>query len=155
MNTEPDRDLDELFEERLARIPLRKAPAGTRERVLGNRVGRGSVTPTKWGGFLQWVRGLLWPNPVAWGCVAAAWVVILGSQLLLPGGSGSLGRAPGDRLARKTAERELLLQAREQRALLVRLLHPASQGPISEPSTPASHWLLWNQRNRQNRMENV
>ncbi len=56
------------FEEQLAAAPLRDLPPEWRSRILPPPKRRFA-----WGVFL---RGLLWPHPLAWGAVAACWVAI-------------------------------------------------------------------------------
>ncbi len=61
------------FENELKSRPFRKVPEHWRAQILGHARGcaESKESPRSW-----W-RELLWPNPVAWGTLAAAWVVIL------------------------------------------------------------------------------
>lgn len=55
------------FEQFLSHQPLRNVPPGWRREILADR-------QPAW-------REWLWPSPVAWATVAAAWLLILGLQL--------------------------------------------------------------------------
>jgi len=58
------------FEEKLRRQPRREIPANWREEILGPLRAVGTARPAPW--WRQW----LWPHPVAWGALAAAWLAI-------------------------------------------------------------------------------
>ncbi|CAN5517706.1 hypothetical protein BH09VER1_BH09VER1_51260 [soil metagenome] len=69
------------FEQQLAETPLREIPAEWRARMLP------PAPPAKerrdWRAALA---GLLWPHPLAWGAVAACWLVIVGLNFTGPRG---------------------------------------------------------------------
>src|SRR4051812_50230669 len=61
------------FENELKSRAFRKVPEHWREQILAgaNQRAEPEETPSPW-----W-RELFWPNPTAWGTLAAAWVLIL------------------------------------------------------------------------------
>lgn len=76
----------EQFEQQLRKQPLRTLPTEWRNEILSAAfaVDPGS-TPSntrersgqgRQGRFLEVLRGLLWPHPVAWGALAAVWLAI-------------------------------------------------------------------------------
>lgn len=78
------------FEKRIAETPPRRVPDAWRDDILAAaRAERapGIIRPAAIGRpwWLEW----LWPNPVAWGTLAAAWVVIFALHAATPAPSGS------------------------------------------------------------------
>ena len=78
------------FEKRIAETPPRRVPASWRENILAaarseqaSRVIRPALLDRPW--WLEW----LWPSPVAWGTLAAAWVVIFALHAATPASSTS------------------------------------------------------------------
>ncbi len=72
---EPEPD---ALERRLAGLPLRPVPPEWRAPILAAaRMAAKRRSPTEEPAALPWWRAWLWPSPVAWGGVAAAWAVIL------------------------------------------------------------------------------
>jgi len=70
MNNDP-------FEQRLQRQPLRQIPPTWREDILSAAARAAGPQPSTLDSqSVPWWRGWLWPNPVAWGGVAAGWLLI-------------------------------------------------------------------------------
>ncbi|PTX98333.1 hypothetical protein DB345_05740 [Spartobacteria bacterium LR76] len=101
------------LEHQLAALPLADPPEALRTRVLA-RAAEQARQPRR--GFFAW----LWPHPVAWGAVAALWVVIAALNLSGPRGDALLA----SNHPVKSASAEELAQAanrlRERRVLLAR-----------------------------------
>ena len=75
-------DETEQFERRLSRQPLRQLPSEWRAEILAAAHGvgppRGGVRGQRSALSLsKWFVNLLWPHPVAWAGLAAAWICIL------------------------------------------------------------------------------
>ncbi len=124
------------FEQKLQRQPLRKVPGEWREEILlaARQTAAPPHTPRPAPSFLltisRQVSGLLWPHPVAWAGLAAAWLLILGlnhaTRDALPRlAKGSLPVAP-----------RLFMAFQEQERLLNELIGPP-QPPLAEPLKPA------------------
>ena len=62
---------NDSFEERLRRVPLREVPPEWRRKILRTSRPQEAARPSL-------LRALLWPHPVAWAGLAAAWAVVLG-----------------------------------------------------------------------------
>lgn len=91
--------------------------------VLRQIVPEPAAKPSRTSRWIDW----LWPSPVAWGAVAAVWVIIIA----LNAASREPARAPST-LARRSPE---MIQAlREQREIFVELVAPAAREP--EPVRP-------------------
>jgi hypothetical protein len=69
--------MNDDFEKRLQRQPLRKIPSDWREQIL-----QGAKSPPHSSFEIRhsFLSTLLWPNPKAWAGLAAAWVVIFALQ---------------------------------------------------------------------------
>jgi hypothetical protein len=68
---------DDPFEQRLQRQPLRQIPPAWREDILSAVARAASPQPSTVDSRpAPWWRGRLWPHPVAWGGVGAAWLLI-------------------------------------------------------------------------------
>ncbi len=76
------------FEKQLQRQPLRQPPAAWRGEILAAARAniRATQRPAEAGLLASW-RALLTRFPVAWGAVAALWLVIIGANSLLSGPS--------------------------------------------------------------------
>ena len=68
--------MNDRFEEKLQRQQFRQVPASWRREILaaGTKPEHGAARWREW----------LWPSPVAWGAVAAAWLLIVALQLAMP-----------------------------------------------------------------------
>jgi len=65
--------MNDRFEEKLRHQPFRPVPSSWRREIL-------NATPVPPAAWREW----LWPSPVAWGALAAAWVLIALLQLTTP-----------------------------------------------------------------------
>jgi len=87
------------FEKRIAETPPRRVPAAWRQDILAaarSELATESAPRPARPGWLEW----LWPRPVAWGALAAAWVVIFALHAATPSPSGSqTASAPGNTLS--------------------------------------------------------
>ncbi|MBN8711837.1 MAG: hypothetical protein J0I10_20875 [Verrucomicrobia bacterium] len=101
------------LEDQLAALPLADPPAALRTRVLAHAAEQSRKARH---GFAAW----LWPHPVAWGAVAALWIVIFALNFSGPRGDALLA----SNHPIKPASAEELAQAanrlRERRILLAR-----------------------------------
>ncbi|MCX7824152.1 MAG: hypothetical protein N2689_01160 [Verrucomicrobiae bacterium] len=88
------------FEKRIADTPPRRIPAAWRDDILA--AARCELAPEHIGliaAARPWWLEWLWPRPVAWGALAAAWVVIFVLHAATPGPSISqMASAPGNTL---------------------------------------------------------
>jgi len=101
------------LEHKLAALPLAEPPEVLRTRILARAAERSRQDRR---GFAAW----LWPHPVAWGAVAALWLVIFALNFSGPRGDALLA----SNHPIKPASPEELAQAanrlRERRILLAR-----------------------------------
>lgn len=75
------------FESELRRQPLRPVPAAWRDEILA-AAQRASEPPRRAKApLVAWLRDWLWPHPVAWGGLAAAWALIFVLNLAAKGAS--------------------------------------------------------------------
>ena len=125
--------MNDDFEQKLQRLPLRPIPAGWRAEILreGRRVAVpesgniDTVSPSK----LNWrtiLTTIFWPHPRAWAGLAAVWILILAVDFSV--------RDPGPVMADKSAPSspEVMVELRQQQRLLVELLG-SSQTREAEP----------------------
>ncbi len=98
------------FEKQISQQPVKPLPPSWKDGILRAAREAAESRPrpvqTTRGALRCWLRDLLWPSPVAWGGLAAVWVVMLGF--------GSV--AQNDRAARPVASvsRQQLQMVREQ-----------------------------------------
>jgi hypothetical protein len=118
-------DDTEQFEQRLKRQPLRPAPPGWRDGILAAARGASSVKKSQsvaGSSFLsvlnQRLASLLWPHPVAWGGLAAVWILLFMVNFSL--------RDHVPALAEKTVPQSpvVVAQLKQQQRLLAELLGP-------------------------------
>ena len=119
------------FEKRIAETPPRRLPAAWRSDILAAAHAerapetiRPTATARPW--WLEW----LWPNPIAWGTLAAAWVVIFALQATTPAPSGSQTASASSNTLNLIVKRQ-----QELVSLLVTSSEPApprAVGPRSE-----------------------
>ena len=70
---------DERFEELLRTQPLRQVPGAWRAGILERANAAAAIAaPVTRRQDVPWWRTWLWPHPVAWGGLAAAWLLTLG-----------------------------------------------------------------------------
>ena len=117
------------FEKQLARQPLKSIPPEWRAQILKEARGRvaphvPSVTRQPW----SWLHELFWPNPQAWGALAAIWIVIAAIQLITPGSA---------RVQDSEVAKSHIISVSEQRRELARLLDGAKpeHSPADRPRT--------------------
>ncbi|HXB60544.1 MAG TPA: hypothetical protein VNU95_13310 [Candidatus Acidoferrales bacterium] len=115
----------EQFEQRLKRRPLRQAPAEWRDGILAaaSEAQRLKNPPPITGrSFLSMLyerlASVLWPHPVAWGGLAAVWMLIFAVHLSI--------RDDAPALAEKIVPQspEVIAQLQQQHRLLAELLGP-------------------------------
>ncbi|HEY8901560.1 MAG TPA: hypothetical protein VIM61_14195 [Chthoniobacterales bacterium] len=103
------------FERRLAATPRRDAPSELRARILA--IAREAERPA-WRIVLA---RLLWPHPIAWGALAAAWIAIAALNVAGPRGPELYTVSPPEYRDRLPAAREYFVQWEIERRLLARL----------------------------------
>lgn len=122
----------EQFEDYLRRQPLRGTPPGWRRKILADAVNASSArarsrSSQRWAKVLV---GYMWPRPMAWAALAAAWVAILVlNQLAAPTPDESARATVGAAIA----EANLQLLGR-----LDELDVSAEAAPVRPSSTPES-----------------
>lgn len=132
------------FEKKLERQPMRAVPAEWRAQILREAAGavpdnrssaqskrRSESAATVW--WHEW----LWPRPVAWASLAAAWVIIAGFHAATPAAPLVAHQPP--------PSRETMQRVAEQRRELARLLDfPAETATPqrSKPSEPRSELVM-------------
>lgn len=86
------------FEQHLRRQPLRPVPREWRAEVLGaaRSVVRADRTALACPPLIVRLRDWLWPNPVAWGALAACWMATLVLNQLAQPSAPELARAERD-----------------------------------------------------------
>jgi hypothetical protein len=118
-------DDTEQFEQQLKRQPLRPAPPGWRDGILAAAHGASSVKKSQSvadRSFLsvlnQRLVSMLWPHPVAWGGLAAIWILLFMVNFSL--------RDHGPMLAEKAVPQSPVVaaQLKQQQRLLAELLGP-------------------------------
>jgi hypothetical protein len=119
------------FEKRITETPPRRVPAAWRDDILAAARGEQAprdVRPTlpdhPW--WLEW----LWPNPVAWGTLAAAWAVIFALHAATPASSTSQTASSSNNTLNLIVKRQ-----QELSSLLATVNEPAqpkATGPRSE-----------------------
>ena len=114
------------FEKQLANQPLKSVPPEWRRQILN--AARAQATrevPASAAQPLTWLRELLWPNPRAWGALAAVWIVIAAFRFTTPGAAtASVGNVAKSRI----------ISVSEQRRELANLLDPASDKSSRSPA---------------------
>jgi hypothetical protein len=119
------------FEENLRSTSLKPVPPEWRRQILhaAERERNRTMARNEQSVGIVWLVSWLWPSPVAWGGLAALWLIILGASL----SPTSPGVASSELRAETKSPRPVSLA--EQRALLSHLLEPA----LSESSPANSH----------------
>lgn len=121
------------FEERLQRQPFRRLPDEWKAEILNaaDLADQKSEPPPRWG----W-RELFWPHPAAWAGLAAAWVVIAASNVVMQENGSNAASVTA-----MTRSEDSLMLLVEQRRLYRELLEPALDyfplPPVPDRETPA------------------
>jgi hypothetical protein len=104
------------FEKQLASQPLKSVPTEWRAQIL--KEARGQAThdiPASPAQPLSWLRELFWPNPQAWGALAAVWFVIAVFKFITPGAAPAMNvemaKAPVASVSEQRRELANLLDA--------------------------------------------
>ena len=124
------------FEANLRSTSLKPVPPEWRQQILRAAEREldkttSAIARNEQSGAIAWLVAWLWPNPVAWGGLAALWLMILGANLS-PTGPDVARR---ELWAETKSPRPVSLA--EQRALLSHLLEPAlSETPPANSKTP-------------------
>ena len=128
----------EPFEQRLKRQPLRPAPADWRKEILSAAKEAQPLRPSATAhgeSFLSVLNRrlapLLWPHPVAWGGLAAVWIVIFALNVSLQ------DKAPT--MAEKTPAPSpaILAELRQQQRMFAELINPTDLKEADRPKIPA------------------
>ncbi len=117
------------FEKQLASQPLKSVPAEWRAQVLNEaraRVPRD--VPISTAQPLLWLRELFWPNPQAWGALAAVWIVIAAFKFTTPSGSTASAGAVAKSQVISVSE-----QRRELANLLDSTFEKSNRSPADRP----------------------
>ena len=126
------------FEQQLQRQPLRPIPAEWRTEILAAARAAGPRPSALDAQSASWWRELLWPSPLAWAGVAAAWAVIL--ALNSAAWSDADATAAARRPPAPPAVIEMALAQRRQ--LMSSLFDTApveAAAPPPEPARPQPH----------------
>lgn len=119
------------FEKKLARQPMRTVPSAWRAQILREATLAATPEPVPW---LVGLRELFWPRPMAWGSLAAVWVVIAALYLATPA-TPALTAKQQSPLSRETMQCFV-----EQRRAMAALLDPVGERPASQqPKQPGPH----------------
>ncbi len=116
---------EDSFETRLRQQPQRQIPASWRREILAAARPPGKSRPSLF-------ARLIWPNPYAWGALAAAWLLMLGMSFV----SRDTSALPTSREIAKPSPqlREMWLQ---QERLLAELAAPGEESSSQPPRKPA------------------
>jgi hypothetical protein len=101
------------FEKQLAGRPLKSVPAEWRAQILGAARAQAREVPAS-ARPLQWLRELFWPNPQAWGALAAIWIVIAAFESITPAGPSTqtaVAKAPVTSVAEQQRELARAIEA--------------------------------------------
>lgn len=115
------------FEKQLQEQPMRQVPEHWRNeilRVAQNVERRGSRVESQT--EKSWIYQLFWPNPQAWGALAAIWVVVFALNFADADPEAKVAASPAP-------SRETLVALKQQRQLRAELLSAASEVPVAEP----------------------
>lgn len=109
------------FEERLSATPRRELPPELRARVLAAAE---ECAPRDWRKALA---ACLWPHPIAWGAVAAAWVAVAALNFSGPRGEALYAVTPREYRDRLPSAQEYLARMDAERRLIALLAADRSQ----------------------------
>jgi hypothetical protein len=134
--------MNDDFEQKLRRQPLRQVPAEWREEILaacrGSRV-EGRAQERLWPSTLvSRLSTLLWPHPQAWAGLAAVWILIFTLNFSI--------RDKSPVMVEKSAppSAEVIVELRQQQRLLAELIGPRETRVTGPSKTfgrqPRSEW---------------
>ena len=122
------------FEQRLKRQPLRQAPADWREEILtmAREAQPLRQTATVQGDSLfsvlnRRLASLLWPHPVAWGGLAAVWVLIFAAHFSIE------DKAPVMAEKALPPSPEVVAELRQQQRMLAELIGVSDASDADRP----------------------
>jgi hypothetical protein len=120
--------MNDDFEQKLQRQPLRQVPAEWREEILRAAESAAAarhpspVTPPSWLSTLNaQLSTILWPHPRAWAGLAAVWILILAVDFSL--------RDKTPVMAEKSAppSPEVIVELKQQQRMLAELIGPRDE----------------------------
>jgi hypothetical protein len=119
------------FEQKLSRQPLKKIPGEWRAEIL--RAAESAIRPQKRhrGGSnpnpIWWLRELFWPNPKAWGALAAVWIFIFALNFSM--------RDKTTMIAEKVSSPspEMVAELRQQKLLFAQLIGSSDSREAEPP----------------------
>jgi hypothetical protein len=136
------------FEQRVKQQPLRQLPGEWRQEILSaarqaslphhaSRITHHvPASPSLLSTIHHQLSALLWPHPIAWAGLAAAWVVILGVNLMTRDASTAVARHASP------VSPQVFMAFQEQERLLSELLGPretpVAEQPKPDPAQPRS-----------------
>ena len=101
------------FEKQLASQPPKSVPPEWRAQILNEAKAQAAADiPASNPQPFWWLRELFWPNPQAWGALAAVWVVIAAFRFITPGTApmnGEMAKAPVTSVSEQQRELARLL----------------------------------------------
>ena len=115
------------FESRLKRQPLRQVPAAWRGEILAAAVSNSRFSTLD--SRPSWLSTLFWPNPKAWGTLAAAWAVIFAMNIWLRDKPAPVAETLAP------PPREVIVALEQQRRLFAELIGQSS-APEAVPQNP-------------------
>jgi len=110
--------MDSEFEQRLRRLPLKPIPGEWRAEILTATREAQAVRPSSFVIRHSWLSTLLWPHPMAWAGLAAAWLVIMDLNFSMrdrPAGTAARALQPAP---------EVVVELRQQQKMLAELIGP-------------------------------
>jgi len=130
------------FEKRLQRQPMRQMPGQWREEILSaarqatlpehatRNTQHAAPAPSLLSTVIHQLSTLLWPHPMAWAGLAAAWLVILGINLTTRDASQMLAKQASP------VSPQVFMAFQEQERLLTELIGPR-ETPVAERTKPS------------------
>jgi plasmid stabilization system protein ParE len=115
------------FEKQLQEQPMRQVPGHWRGEILqaARRAENPEAARAERRTLPAWLHQLLWPNPVAWGALAAVWVVVLFLNASSRGTDVQIAKVPNQ-------PREVMIAVKQQLKFRAELMS-ANDVPVAEP----------------------
>lgn len=124
--------MNDDFEQKLQRQPLRQIPGGWRGEILATagRKSEAKGREREWfwpSSLVTRLSTILWPSPVAWAGLAAVWILILAVDFSM--------RDPAPVMAEKSAPSspEVIVELKQQQRLLAELMGPRDSSDTDRP----------------------